>query len=1143
MHLLDLYKEENKRLLYNISWLNKNSIFDKSIGKFVDIDLFTFLENISKFDYEKDTYFDDVYYILEYTQDSILYLISNINEEIRRDHKIVQLSQAKEFDKKSVLWISRQNGRTLKEKLSNGKIKAVQRYKNIDTYENRIFKIFLKKLLEIYEIRNDINKFEQLFIKIRRWLKSDEANNIDEYKKIVYNNILLHHPHYSKIFRSYKWINSLNEKLKNINIDIKYLIKYELLCQLHFFSKELLLPDSLDKENILAFNEHNSLLDYEIDNTLREITTKKIKDELKFPSIRKFIKYVIIKKLKFNPKINRTFEIKEDIKNLYIDLFRLFPIAKIDDNIVNFPITLKQKIDKKVVNANNTKVINLNYQSYTLPEILSSYDTDILKYFLEDLKKHFKKTKLNYIIPDYVNIFEFTQSKKMISSYFKQNKPIPKSILAGLTYIFEKKVKENDTLIYIQRSPSGGLFVTPLLIKYNNKLKSITNGFYLERYPTKNIENANRDILNSLSHIFDKNTSKVLLNKFLQNGLKKIKKENIVFYQKDKIKDLNSFRISKSRFQDKETIKSLYNISSLFNKQDIFIEDTNEENLFNFEKLLQLEAEGFNIWKEHLPNLSMEIQKNAWWEDFILVNDETKLIEKTVKIDNLFIIPKDVNELYFPLRFGDEKINYKAYLSSEDFPYSDDVECKLNLTYDYERETPYELVFEPINRSYKNINVQWKKQSFENIVLPIPNYPIKKPWEDFTKDPKRNGIGHSDLLDWILERLALLKNIYEVPKFILEREIKKAQTENKKKGHLQWGKYDKHGEYFCFVDVEGEKVFCHSKNFKEEINTDTFYEGMIVYLKIKENFDGTKMGQNIIFTDISEKEIVERIREEYLKTPLERRLQPIINSIRSIKYPLLTVWNNHSLTDIDVPDSFRNLIYTYINLSLKYMSDQNIPVEFRNELFDFLSHIHQDMPIQIANTLIKYSISLQRFNNLAVSIGNCILPWQEQILKNIFNYFDKHPDDERVFDILAISLWRSEIMINKITQMNIEKIVLNLLPVIQMNFKSVQLRLNGRTLGQLVKKIELLLGLLRARNKFNLLYPSDPLSLKYIEKVNEITKYVIDNKIDIKTRIKLDINKGDSFFKTPDILYALRIYLTADSGVANNIKVLGVSDD
>jgi len=410
MDLLDLYKEENKNLLYCISWLNKNSIYDKSIGKFKEIDLFTFLENINKFNYDKDIYFDDIYYILEYTQDSILHLISNINKEMKREHKIVPISQAKELDKKSVLWISRQNGRTLREKLSNGKIKSVQRYKNIDTF-----------------------------------------------------------------------------------------------------------------------------------------------------------------------------------------------------------------------------------------------NIDILKYFLEDFSKTLHRTKLNYIIPDYVNVFEFTESKRMINTYFKNNKPVPKSILVGLEYLFSSNAQKDDTLIYIQRNHHNELYVTPLLVKYDSNLKSITNGYYLERYPTKKIGLINNGLLKSLNNIFDEKDSKMLLNKFLQNGLKGIKKESIVFYKDNNIIDLTNLEIPHKVYDDTEKIKKLYSSKNLFKTDYKYLNDTNEENLINFEKLLQYEKQGYNLWREHLPDLSMEIVRNGVYEQFVLVDETSELIEKNVKIDNHFLIPYGVKELSFPL--------------------------------------------------------------------------------------------------------------------------------------------------------------------------------------------------------------------------------------------------------------------------------------------------------------------------------------------------------------------------------------------------------------------------------------------------------------------------------------------------------------
>ena len=231
MEFLKSYNKENQDILYCMSWLNKNSIFDKSVGSFKEIDLFTFLENINKFDYQKDTFYDDIYYILDYTQDTILHLINNINKEIKRKHKILPISQAKEFDNKTILWLARQDGKTVKEKLKNNKIKTVKRYRNIDTYENRVFKIFLKKLILVFEARDDMDRFKYLYFKIRQWLRSEDAKNINEYSKIVYNNLLLHHPHYSKIFKSYKWLNRLDEKFENYyNLypqQINSIIKFE----------------------------------------------------------------------------------------------------------------------------------------------------------------------------------------------------------------------------------------------------------------------------------------------------------------------------------------------------------------------------------------------------------------------------------------------------------------------------------------------------------------------------------------------------------------------------------------------------------------------------------------------------------------------------------------------------------------------------------------------------------------------------------------------------------------------------------------------------------------------------------------------------------------------------------------------------
>ncbi len=405
MEFLKLYDKENRDILFNMSWLNKNSNFDKSIGSFENIDLFTFLENINSFDYEKDTIYDDIYFIFEYVHDSIIYLINNINKEIKREHKIVPISQAKELDQKTILWLSRQDGRTIKEKLKNNKIKAVKRYRNVDTYENRILKIFLKKLVLIEEKRAKIQSNDDLISKIRQWLRSDNAKSINEYGNVVYNNILLHHPHYSKIFKSYKWLNRLDEKIEFYSTtyikQLKTIIKFELLTQLQFTTTEAkILPTTLDKNSLDNFeiDMNKSLLEIDLERYISQINENALTKKMSFTSIKKFAKWFIEKQIKINNQENRVFDINTKKTNqVFIDLFRLFPIANIDIQIFNFPITLFQNIECSIVNANNTKVIDLTHEIYTLPEILKTYDSNILRFFLEHFEKYLKDKQLNYL--------------------------------------------------------------------------------------------------------------------------------------------------------------------------------------------------------------------------------------------------------------------------------------------------------------------------------------------------------------------------------------------------------------------------------------------------------------------------------------------------------------------------------------------------------------------------------------------------------------------------------------------------------------------------------------------------------------------------------------------------------------------------
>ena len=72
--------------------------------------------------------------------------------------------------------------------------------------------------------------------------------------------------------------------------------------------------------------------------------------------------------------------------------------------------------------------------------------------------------------------------------------------------------------------------------------------------------------------------------------------------------------------------------------------------------------------------------------------------------------------------------------------------------------------------------------------------------------------------------------------------------------------------------------------------------------------------------------------------------------------------------------------------------------------------------------------------------------------------------------------------------------------------------------------------------------PNNDLTKKYVTLVDDVSRAVIENDIELKSRIGLQIEKPEMFRNTPDLLYALRMYLTGNSG-ANTIVITGVSDD
>ncbi|GHR27145.1 hypothetical protein JP0094_11100 [Helicobacter pylori] len=184
--------------------------------------------------------------------------------------------------------------------------------------------------------------------------------------------------------------------------------------------------------------------------------------------------------------------------------------------------------------------------------------------------------------------------------------------------------------------------------------------------------------------------------------------------------------------------------------QDSFI----KEALKNFKRALGLEKEGFILYKECLPKLSMEVIKDGWFKNFEIIKDKTILGDKeTLEIKTPFTIPKGRESLALPLILDEEKIAYQGKITSKDFPLENDKKYKLTLTYDTGTEFNYVLEFKPVNNDLKPIVIEWQRIDTKGVELPTPD-PIKKPSIDELKNDFNPEKGRSsDLFEWVLEQL------------------------------------------------------------------------------------------------------------------------------------------------------------------------------------------------------------------------------------------------------------------------------------------------------------------------------------------------------------------------------------------------------
>lgn len=821
----------------------------------------------------------------------------------------------------------------------------------------------------------------------------------------------------------------------------------------------------------------------------------------------------------------------------------------------------------QVVDCGNTKAINLDSDietvsmrslfshSLTLPDATKSSAS---MFFTQKLSDYINSNKLTYLVPDWGNDFDLEGIRKSVNFYFDESTPLPKSIAAIFAWQSSKKqdrVQENDFVLVID-SFDGGISITPVQAIYQKELDEIlpeTQGISWERHPTVIVPN--RDIHTVMARNLDRNgcqTSEELLHLFGFDGLASDSGE-MSFVKDDHWYHLpGSIREILTQGLDLNIV-SKHTISDCLNSTNrdwrginVFIlplEDIiRKTDLQKDYKWLgsawspikgcqtlnrwQEEVDDIALWRDHLPELSIRIVRDGRFENFYLVKDATVTPQRgrtvDIPVEESFTLPAGQTHYSFPLQQGEgnKEMHFVAYLKSPALPLKKATACKLKMTYTYGADDPYKLKFIPLDSAeagFRSIRVEWRSASegeaadLEN--LPVPDFPAHKSWSDFQRFPKEDGQSFSDLLDWVERDLAKVSDIasYGRIKGVIPKWIDKGRD-----------------NIFCFI----EDVFVHKSS-----------------LPLRKDQELPQQGEVLSFYKV--KDSKGKLSAEDVTIGADQPKGCFLS--KSLRFPVLTIWNHgHSLSESDVPDHFRNAIFEGTQKIISIIESENMPDTLKEELFFFLSCLHKDAPGIVGTRLIdavKDKNLLRKYHkNIAFAIGNAEQPYQQELLEKVINPIDNEGLTRSItMEVLSTALWRTKTLINKLTIENLGALSRNLYGCLEFDFQKVVTDGKGYQIATLCKHLELLLALLRSREieveEFKMVFaPDNDLTKKYVTLVDDVSRIVIDSDINLNSRISLQIEKPQVFHNTPDLLYALRMYLTGDAG-ASAIGITSVLDD
>ena len=1097
--------EKNGRaLLRQRDWYCRIAEFDPKSGEALPQALSSVLKKIATNTLSNNdgVIKDRLWRIVEHCRSSVERLFHSINESPRREHALLPVRAVRELDANSFIKLSNRPGRTIREKLA-GKpyMQAVRRFQSVDLPENRLLKAFVRHLGELLELRRDcLGHEDELLSKILSWLNSEEVQAIGNWDNLPPNNTLLSHRDYRRVWDAWRLLQSLDDDVAS---DLEQLEARSKTMQLWKQSAQMW------AEGKHLFAEMPLLFDYEN----FEISPWSLKQPL-FNTSRKTIRRPV-----------QRHEISEPV---CVDFTYLHPRYFSDDSKVtqSLPDSFlwqqwRREGESIDIELYHSDAVWFHPQSTTIsaPDLLfAKYSTSencdrAARAFASHLQGVFRHDTLIWLAPDYLNDFELEVIRRNLNSRFTNSEPLPRSVAAVFEQIDYSKIRDGFAVVVVDNA-GGKTCATKLLAKFDIELKKClpeTCGLYWERCPSVIIDSTDHEE----SSVSGCAISTVDANEQWHAPAPQ----------------------ARPKFVDASSLKSDPRIGNF-----AFCINLKESPVAGGICLhaLQQRVGDIPLWRNQIPELSIKVMMDGIRQRFHLVSRGTTVKPirgkaVSITIDEDFTLPSGKTFYQFPLYIGDnaDDLGFSARLNSPAFPLKSDVVCDLKLTFEYGADEPYKLAFAPRDKSFPPVRTTWRRTE-EAIIAdaPAPEYPQPLAWADLRFVRKSGSNETSDLLEWVQNAIAQLdRDLYVRPKPRTTGVISEKWLTDKKGAHFT----------FATCNATEESVFIHQNSFSPGVNYTYFSEGQSISFELQER-DEKYYGRKVAGPRYKDEVQLKNLDEES-----ERSLIAKIH--KSLYFPVIQVWRDgRSIIDPECPIDFTNSIRVSVAYFVELLMESAIPDSIKNEIRFILACLHKDMPDDSVQWLFEQidNCEIREKQTVGFALGDVSEQWQKDLLSQLVEY--PTSDALRVF---SYAIWREQNFVEKFSLADLQAI-LNSLSIMLSNITPHPAPKHEKDkwtihswIRAITELLELLLGLLRTRTSTDpeikiILQPHQKITKELARQVERVTDIVLRSDISLFSRVQINIQKPKGE-RTPDLLYALRLYLTGDDG-ANAIHISSVSD-